>query len=243
MVGDNPYQTLKSALHTLNTCHGIKLSLKALRRAFKMIGISRKRCSRVPHIVDTVATKSRKVQFCKDFLARKDDLYAVDETYFSEKVVPLYAYSLRGQKVHPARTGGWKQRTLILAVKCDGHCIWNILDGPCNTDHYVHFVKKLPDDAHILADNVSFHKSLASRTLFTPPYSPDLNPVEYIFSTIKSYYRGRLWTHKYNSLEERIGHSVDTALKDANMGAYFGHVAAICMQGLGDINTTPALVM
>jgi hypothetical protein len=34
------------------------------------------------------------------------------------------------------------------------------------------------------------------------------------------------------SVEERISHSVDTALKEANFGAYFEHVATICERGL-----------
>jgi hypothetical protein len=179
-----------------------------------------------------VATQSRKVQFCRDFLARKDDLYAVDETYFSEKIVPRYAYSLRGQKVHPLRSGSWKQRTLILAVRRNGQVLWKILDGPCNRDKYVKFVTELPTDAGILADNVSFHKSTASRTLFTPPYSPDLNPVEYLFSAIKACYRGRLWTHQYDSITERIAHAVEAVTREANLEAYFDHVAAICRNGI-----------
>jgi transposase len=183
-------------------------------------------------LVDTLATQSRKIQFYQDFLSRKDDLYAVDETYFSEKIVPSYAYSLRGQKVHPLRSGSWKQRTLILAVRSNGQVLWKILDGPCNKKSYVSFVSELPDEAHILADNVSFHKVSASRTLFTPPYSPDLNPVEYVFSAIKACYRGRLWSHQYESITERISHAVETVVREANFEAYFDHVATICKHGL-----------
>jgi transposase len=58
------------------------------------------------------------------------------------------------------------------------------------------FIDTLPDDCppYLLLDNVAFHKTrsvvecMSRRGLvpvFVPPYSPQFNPIEYVFSYIK----------------------------------------------------------
>ena len=75
----------------------------------------------------------------------------------------------------------------------------------------------LPNQRHLLMDNVSFHKykcvyqAMAARDvlpLFNAPYTPEWNPVEYIFSKVKrAFSRGRHPTgvaHRDEDIEERV---------------------------------------
>jgi len=59
----------------------------------------------------------------------------------------------------------------------------------------------LPAGSIIVLDNASFHRSVALRILveaagctllFLPVYSPDLNPIEHIWATVKRKLRGGL---------------------------------------------------
>ena len=95
--------------------------------------------------------------------------------------------------------GHWKTTTLLAALCTKGiHCS-TVVDGAVNGDVFEAFVKQVlapqlrPGDVVIL-DNLSSHKRESVRQiienahatlLFLPPYSPDLNPIEMIFSKIK----------------------------------------------------------
>ena len=79
-----------------------------------------------------------------------------------------------------------------------------VLDGPMNSVSFVGFCEWLlapslhPGDL-VVMDNLSSHKStqairaietIGAHVVFLPPYSPDLNPIENIFSKIKQLIRG-----------------------------------------------------
>jgi transposase len=106
----------------------------------------------------------------------------------------------RGQRlVAKVPHGHWKTSTLIGALGLSGIRCSAVFDGPVNTEVFQAFVEQVlapqlkPGDTVIL-DNLSSHKSVRTRELiesagaelvFLPPYSPDLNPIEMIFSKIK----------------------------------------------------------
>ena len=99
--------------------------------------------------------------------------------------------------------GHWKTTTLIAALDSNGVRCSTMVDGAVNGDVFEAFVKQvlLPQlnagDVVIL-DNLSSHRrastqalieSAGAQMLFLPPYSPDLNPIELVFSKIKQLLR------------------------------------------------------
>lgn len=106
--------------------------------------------------------------------------------------------------------GDWATSTLVHAVALDGTRAAMVLDGPLNGVCFTGFCQQFlaptlhPGDLVIL-DNLSSHKSSAAiaavqrvgaEMIYLPPYSPDLNPIENIFSKIKQLIRGlkpRTW--------------------------------------------------
>jgi transposase len=94
--------------------------------------------------------------------------------------------------------------TLVHAVALDGTRAAMVLDGPidslCFAGFCEHFLAPTlhPDDLVVL-DNLSSHKSSAAtaaveaagaKMVYLPPYSPDLNPIENVFSKLKQLIRG-----------------------------------------------------
>lgn len=117
-----------------------------------------------------------------------------------------------GQRLVEAVPGGhWQTNTLVHAIALDGTRAAMVLDGPVNSLCFAGFCEHFlapalnPGDLVVL-DNLSSHKSAAAissihtvgaRMVYLPPYSPDLNPIENIFSKIKQLIRGlrpRNWT-------------------------------------------------
>lgn len=106
----------------------------------------------------------------------------------------------RGQRLI-AKTphGHWKTTTLIAALGLTGIRGSMVVDGAINGDVFEAFIEHVlapelrPGDV-VIMDNLSSHKRERVRKLiescdatlkFLPPYSPDLNPIEMVFSKIK----------------------------------------------------------
>jgi transposase len=131
-------------------------------------------------------------------------LIFLDETSLRTDLTRLRGWAEGGSRlVEAIPAGKWNTNTLVQAVALDGTRAAMLLDGPINGDSFAGFCDWLlapslhPGDLVVL-DNLSSHKSLAAtkaiesvgaRFIYLPPYSPDLNPIENIFSKFKQLIR------------------------------------------------------
>lgn len=95
--------------------------------------------------------------------------------------------------------GHWKTLTFIAALRHDGIAAPCVIDGPINGTSFAAWVEQflipaLEPGTIVIADNLGSHKGRRVRQLlrkagiklfFLPPYSPDLNPIEQVFSKLK----------------------------------------------------------
>ena len=125
----------------------------------------------------------------------------VDETGFNAPLIREYAYAKKGARVFGERTGKRFARTsLIAALKQRKSLAPKEFKGYCNTERMLAWVTEelipsLEPGDTVIWDNASFHKSQKLREafksggidlLFLPPYSPDLNPIEQFWATLKT---------------------------------------------------------
>lgn len=116
----------------------------------------------------------------------------------------LRGRSPRGERlVAKVPHGHWMTTTLIAALGIGGVRCATVVDGAVNRDVFDAFVEQvlvpeLRQGDVVILDNLSSHKSEHTRRLiesrgaelvFLPPYSPDLNPIEMVFSKIKQLLR------------------------------------------------------
>lgn len=105
--------------------------------------------------------------------------------------------------VAKAPHGHWQTTTLIAALGVEGIRCSTVVDGAVNGDIFESFVEQVlvpelkPGDV-VVMDNLSSHKRVKTRQLieragaelvFLPPYSPDFNPIEMVFSKVKQLLR------------------------------------------------------
>lgn len=110
----------------------------------------------------------------------------------------------KGQRlVDKSPHGHWQTTTLIAALGIEGIRCSTVVDGPVDADIFGAFVGQvlvhhLSQGDVVVVDNLQSHKNVGVRNLieskgakllFLPPYSPDLNPIEMIFSKIKQLLR------------------------------------------------------
>ena len=107
----------------------------------------------------------------------------------------------RGQRlVASCPHGHWETTTMISSVRLDGTSACMTIDGATNTEVFQAYVREIlvptlrPGDIVVL-DNLGAHKNEATlalitaagaQTRFLPAYSPDLNPIEMMWSKVKA---------------------------------------------------------
>lgn len=117
---------------------------------------------------------------------------------------------LRGRARHGERVigraphGHWGTTTMISSIRLSGESACMTVDGATDQEVFREYVRQVlvptlrPEDI-VIMDNLAPHKDAESRALiekaqakvlFLPPYSPDLNPIEKMWSKIKAFLRG-----------------------------------------------------
>ncbi len=112
--------------------------------------------------------------------------------------------------------------TFICGLRCDGLVAPWVLEGPMNGDAFRVYVERVlaptlsPGDM-VVMDNLPSHKVAGIRQaieargatlIYLPPYSPDLNPIELVFSKLKGLLR-KAAERTVNDLWKRIAIVLD----------------------------------
>ena len=127
----------------------------------------------------------------------------IDEVGFNCNMKPLYSWSTKGKIQHlniKLDNKNTKNKSVCACITLNGDIKYRIQNTPYTKSSFINFLKtlNLPVNTLILLDNVRFHHSKdvldyintkGWKLLFIPPYSPNFNPIENVFSCIKSYYR------------------------------------------------------
>lgn len=133
-----------------------------------------------------------------------DKLVFIDESGAKTNMTRLYGRAKQGQRAFDnAPSGHWNTTTMISSMRLDGSTACMVVDGATNKDIFQAYVEHillstLKTGDIVVMDNLSAHKNQKVRDLiesvgaqlwFLPPYSPDLNPIEKMWSKIKSILR------------------------------------------------------
>ena len=145
---------------------------------------------------------ARRREQWKKYQGRLDPrrLVFIDETWAKTNMTPIRGWAPRGQKlIARAPFGHWRTLTFLAALRHDRIDAPCVLDGPINGLSFTAWVEQFlvptlaPGDI-VIMDNLGSHKGVAVRQairavgaklLYLPPYSPDLNPIEQVFSKLK----------------------------------------------------------
>jgi transposase len=155
-------------------------------------------------------------------------LVFVDESGANTKMTRLRGRAWGGQRLR-ARIphGHYQTSTLISGLRLEGPCAPWLFAGPMNGEMFVAWVRQglaprlRPGDVVIL-DNLSTHKirgvretlqAAGARLLYLPPYSPDFNPIEPMWSKIKQVLR----SHAPRS-EDELLRAAKTAFNSISTG-------------------------
>jgi transposase len=127
-------------------------------------------------------------------------LVFLDETWVKTNLTRPRGRAPEGERlIDKIPHGHWKTTTFLAALRCTGLTAPLVIDGGINGELFLAYVRQQlvptlrPGDI-VVMDNLSSHKvsgvreaiqGAKSQVLYLPPYSPDLNPIETVFSKFK----------------------------------------------------------
>ncbi len=146
----------------------------------------------------------------------------VDESGAKTNMTRLYGRAPRGTRVYDrVPNARWETSTMICAVGRNGPQAPWVLDGPIDGaafsvwTRYVLAPTLEPGDI-VVMDNLSVHKNHVARAAIEaagaeiwdlPPYSPDLNPIEKMWSKVKASLR-KAKARNAETLYQAVGHAM-----------------------------------
>jgi len=169
-------------------------------------------------------------------------LVFLDESGAKTNMMRLYGRSPKGDRLYETVPHGhWHTTTMLSAIRLDGviQPASLVYDGPTDTAVFVTDVEDClapalrPGDL-VVMDNLSSHKvrgvveaiqAVGADVWRLPPYSPDLNPIEMMWSKVKSILRS-IAARTAESLRQAIGMALK-AVTPSDLLGYFQHTGYV----------------
>ena len=136
---------------------------------------------------------------------------------------PLHGRSLRGERCYGSAPGSWHTTTMLSSIRLNGRTECLVFDGAVDKPMFAAYMEDmllptLQSGDIVIMDNLSVHKNSIDTEKYTaqgitikylPAYSPDLNPIEKMWSKVKSALREYQATDA-DSLFHAIGEAFST---------------------------------
>lgn len=220
---------------------GLTGSIMLVWRALKALGITRKKKTLHAAERDRPEVRAQRRAFRREVAALAPKrLVFVDETGVTTAMTPGYGRAPRGERAVDAAPASWESVTVIAALGLDGVRAPMAFPGGTSAATFEAYVEQIlvpelrPGDV-VVFDNLSAHlgpavaESIAragAQVLRLPPYSPDLTPIEALFSKFKAWLR-RHGARTRDRLYAALPEALKTITPDDILG-WFGH-AGLCV--------------
>jgi transposase len=159
-----------------------------------------------------------------------------DESGVNTTMARLHGRSPKGKRlVDSTPAGCYQTLTLMSAIRLDGIVAPMLLDGSVNAATFAGYVEEClvpvlePGDILII-DNLPAHKSVriteavegaGCKLVYLPPYSPDFNPIENMWSKVKASLR-KTAARTFDAVVEAVNVALH-AITPEDCEGYFDH--------------------
>jgi transposase len=200
LVREQPDATLAELRERL----GIPCCLMTIARALTRHKITRKKKTLHAREQESPRVQAQRKAFKKTLASvSPEHLVFVDETGANTAMTRTHGRAPEGERVTAAAPGAWDNVTLIVGVRTTGVVAPIAVPGAVDRVVFETYVQKAlvpelqPGDV-VVWDNLQAHKSPAAiqaveaagaRVEPAPVYSPDLTPIEEMFSKVKGFLR------------------------------------------------------
>ena len=175
---------------------------------------------------------------------KESDLVFLDESSCNTDMTRRYAYSLGGSRaVDATPLSKPKNTTILSSIQLDGTFHYTTFSGGTTVEHFKQYLKEelLPHlncDSVLVMDNMKSHHAKAVKDLldssgvryiYLPPYSPDLNPIEKLWSKVKALLR-KFKARSSDALPNAIQHAFQNVSPSDCSGGSFMWICALILK-------------
>ena len=200
-VAENPDATLEELVEAI----GVDVDPSVVHRTLERLNITRRCKVNQASERDDEDTQQQRVEWTEETAAIDPERFIfLDEMGINTKMTRLYGRAPRGQRVIgsiPERN--WDPLSVLSGMRLSGETPTMIYKGGTTTERVATFLEQyladtLSEGDIVVADNLTAHKSKRVRKIIElhkaelwllPPYSPDLNPIERMWSKLKAILR------------------------------------------------------
>ena len=159
-------------------------------------------------------------------------IVCIDESSAKTNMTRIYGRAPVGQRCHDsAPDSRWKTTTMLSSLRADGHTECIVYEGGTTRALFETYVAEIlcpilrPGDV-VIMDNLSSHKSpsitekinkCCAELKYLPAYSPDLNPIEKMWSKLKAILR-KLKARTTKELDDAIAIGLDAITPEDAIG-------------------------
>lgn len=211
---------------------GLSCSLVALWRTLRRLKITRKKKDLHHDERDRPDVQERRAEFAEDLAALDPErLVFVDESGATTVMTRTYGRAPVGERVPGAVPGSWESLTVVAGMRLSGVVAPLAFPGAMDTPAFETWVAEglvpelAPGDV-VVWDNLGPHQSAVAQraveaagatVLPLPPHSPDLSPIEELWSKVK----GVLRTLAERTRQRLFG-AIGTALQKVTLSDIMG---------------------
>jgi transposase len=237
LVEEDPDATLGQLRGRL----GVPGSIMIVWRALRKLGITRKKKTKHASERDRPDVRRRRRSFRREIKPIEPKrLVFVDETGVTTAMTPTYGRAPSGERVISSAPASWESVTVIAALGLDGARAPLAVSGSIDAATFLAYVEQvlvpaLREGDVVVFDNLASHlapgvaeaiEGAGARVLSLPPYSPDLNPIEEMFSKLKELLR-RAAARTKDHLIEAIGEALRRVTRQDIIGWF--QQAGLCV--------------
>lgn len=219
------------------------VSRQLIQTVLVQIGITFKRTqTRARKCEPGLEYDSRVSRFCrlyKNKMSSNQLIVSIDESGIDERSRPEYGYAEIGKQAilfnPPVMKMKIKKQTLLLAIASDDSKMYSLYNHAIDSDSFADFILQLPypPNTTIIMDNLSAHDvfnvQIAMEVkgytpLFTPPQSPEFNPIEMVFGAVKNKFKIYRYNPEFTTIADAVDTLVACSTSNREIPNYFQHV-------------------
>jgi transposase len=186
-----------ATLEELRQWLGASCSLTAIWRALEKLRLSRKKKILRADEQDRPDVQQKRQAFAEELTGVDPHrLVIIDESGANTAMTRTYGRAPVGERVYGSAPGHWDTMTLTCGLRLSGVTAALVFEGATNILNFENYMEQIlvpklrPGDV-VIWDNPKPHLSeeaveaVGARVVRLPPWSPDLTPIEEMFSKVK----------------------------------------------------------